>query len=823
MKIELRKVLFWTLFVATIGSLGFLIGSQIIPWAYVTTTLAFWLFLGTLLWGFSELWSWVKVGKRGEMADFAVLILLGLFIFLITGDPFTALLGAFGIYLFIGIFELKEYAVVNKLGLITAIVYNLIFIMGLLDRFFPISEFSWRDSAFSFSFWLILILGFAFFGRKYMIVWRFMSPQYLSLGLYLIAWLGVRYVIEPFWPNFGTYIYEILIITNFVVYFISGPILGKIMGIKPVKDPELNKIVMEVANQMGVKGRIKVGIGQYPIINAMAYGPFFDKRMGIICEDWRAIPRNELQGIIGHELAHLRGNHTFILALITTVDLVIRKFAAIPATMYDYTFNKGLSERFPMFYFILLNIVIFAFLYIFVRILEGKADRAVRNIGRGEDLARALFNLEGFYAHGRDAGLNTMLLCDEKNLPENQELDYFSTAQYISSYLVRPSRVSLLSSLLNSHPPSAIRIASMYDNSFSSWTESLMTFSLLRSKRRENFAKGIETARTQFEHQATDQFLRMFKEKSVNDFCMRLGWREEFNLILGKSHLLTHKFDGTCMFGTILDVKWGENAGMPTIFIIQTQNGNVTEVPANHYDIYPVNVGGHYDLRKFGPVILESVEIATEQKGATFYFRQKDGTEQRVNNKAVKLPTSLDFLDGLAGKRIFLRNHGTLRAYICRAVNKASSYQDYSFVMAPQGQDLTETWQAKDVVIYPYHTGFAIHKDKTIWQDQMQILRTLQEIGGRITVSLKKPVNNIEKGKITAIKPGTGDFTESIVFLNIFQKQKEIPVKAIDFVSYSSDSIATFEQLQDISYAAKLLHRLSKRMHPQRLFFPFHT
>jgi Zn-dependent protease with chaperone function len=820
MKDQSRKALFWTLLISTIGFFVYVLGVQIITWQYIANTPLSWLFLGSLLWGFSELWIWVKVGKRGEMADFAILLMLLFFFWMLTEDLFTGVLGAFGIYLFIGIFELKEYAVLNKLGLITAIVYNLIFVMGLIDHFFPNPELSLRDSAFSFSFWLILILGFAFFGRKYLIVWRFMSPQYLTLGLYLIAWLAVVYVARIFSLDFNLYIYEVLIITNFIVYFLSGPLLGKIMGIKPVQDPELTNVVKEVANQMGIKGRVRVGLGQYPIINAMAYGAFFDKRMGIICEDWRAIPRNELQGIIAHELAHLQGNHTLILALITTVDLVVRKIAAIPATIYDYTFNPGLSERFPMLFFILLNIIIFAFLYIFVRILEGKADRAVRDIGRGEDLARALFNLEGFYAYGREVGLNTMLLCDEKNLPENQELDYFETAQYLSSYLVRPSRVSLVSSLLNSHPPSAIRIASMYDHSFSSWSEALMTFSLLGSRKREQFAKGIENARFQFERQATDQFSRMFQEKTINDFCTRIRHTEDFNLKVGKQHLFTHKIDNTCIFGTIQEVKWQENVGMPTTFVIRGSNGDLTEVPANLYDISPVEVGGHYDLRKIGPVTLESLDIATDLKGATFKFRQKDRTVISLSHKDVKLPTSLDFLDKLVGKLVFLRKHGTIIPYTCQKVEGGSSYQDYSLVVTRRGDNEIETWKAKDMVIFPFHAAMAIHKDKAIWQDQIKVLRTLWENGSRITVNLKKPVNNMEIGKITGINSKSGDLAENILFMNMFQKQKEIPVRDIDYISYSSNNIATFELLDDISYPTKLLHKFTKRIHPPRIFFP---
>jgi len=813
-----RNVFFWVLLAATIGILGYLISVQIIPWQYIQSTPIFWLLLLTLVWAFSEFWSWVKVGKRGEMADVAALALLGVFFYLLTEDFFTALLGAFGVYLCIGIFELREYAVINKLGLITAIVYNFIFVMGLIDRFFPNPGFSWRDTAFGFSFWLILILGFAFFGRKYLIVWRFMSPQYLTLGLYLIAWLAVVYSARIFSLDFNLYIYEVLIITNFVVYFLSGPLLGKIMGIRAITDPDLQKLVEDVAKQMGVKGRIKVGIGRYPIINAMAYGAFFDKRMGIICEDWRAIPQNELQGIIAHELAHLRGNHTFILALITTLDLVIRKFAGIPATMYDYTFNPGLSDRFPMVFFILLNIVIFAFLYIFVRILEGKADRAVRDIGRGEDLARALFNLEGFYASGREAGLNTMLLCDEKNLPENQELDYFTTAQYISNYLVRPSRPDVLSGFLNSHPASAIRIASMYDHSFGSWSESLMTFSLLGGQKRKDFARSVEQARVQFERQATEQLLNKFHEQTINQFCSRIGLREDYNLVLGKQHLFTHKISGTCFVGTIRDVKWQENAGMPTILIIHLLNGENKEVPAGLYDFKPILIGGHYDLRKLGTVTLESAEIGTDLKDVIFSFLQKDGTTRKVSNKNIKLPLSLDFLDGLEGKPIFLRTHGTLIPYICQKVEKGSSYQNYSFLVTPRGEEKLETLNAKNLAIYPYRMGLALYKDKTLWREQIKILQLFQDGKCRITINLKKPVNNMERGIITDIISRPGEFTETLQFANMFQKTKEIPVQDIDFISFSSDNIATFEFLQNVSFATRLLHKITKRTHPHRLF-----
>ena len=178
---------------------------------------------------------------------------------------------------------------------------------------------------------------------------------------------------------------------NWLIYFISGPILDKMLGIKRVDDERLLAIVDQVKRDIGIKGKVKIGFGKYPILNAMAYGAVFDKRIAIIAESKDQIPEDELKGIIAHELAHTKGRHTLILTLITSGDLLIRMFLGIPATYYDYTFG---DPQIPMIVFILLNLVIYMFLYIFVRILEGKADLMSKKAGYANNLAKALYNLE---------------------------------------------------------------------------------------------------------------------------------------------------------------------------------------------------------------------------------------------------------------------------------------------------------------------------------------------------------------------------------------------------------------------------------------------
>ena len=69
-----------------------------------------------------------------------------------------------------------------------------IFIAGLFS--FYLGNPIFINTAFAFSFWIILIMGFILFGRKYIVVWRFMSPAYLLLFLYVIAWIAIIFIVK---------------------------------------------------------------------------------------------------------------------------------------------------------------------------------------------------------------------------------------------------------------------------------------------------------------------------------------------------------------------------------------------------------------------------------------------------------------------------------------------------------------------------------------------------------------------------------------------------------------------------------------------------
>ena len=589
MKLTTRYALF---FIYICGSLSlfylFTILLVQIPWVQLLTDWSFILTLLLYVLTIEEFYQWVKNGKRSEMSDIVAILFFFFVIFFFSKDFLTSLMGAFSIYLWIGIFELRDYPVLNKVLIISLVTYNVIFIAGIFS--FYLDNPKIINTSFAFSFWIILIMGFILFGRKYLVVWRFLSPEYLMLFIYIIAWLAVVVVNQytplnlittnPFNSNefkildFFLNIYFILILVNWLVYFTSGPILDKLLGIKTAKDEKLIEIVEKVKGKLGISGRVKVGFGKYPILNAMAYGSVFDKRIAIIANEINEIPEDELKGIVAHELAHTKGKHTLILTLITTSDLIVRMFLGIPATYYDYTFG---DPSIPLFVFILLNLLIYFFLFIFVRILEGKADLRTKKIGYANELAKALYNLESFYASGREIGFNTMLLCDEKISNDNLLLDYMNTASYLYNSMIKPSRTSLLGSFLNSHPPSYFRIAAILGDELKPSKEAILPFICLKKSKQKKYGKLFEKSRQNFNSIANAKFKEYFQLENISDLLEKLQRKETYKYVLNKDYIFVNKITDEIIFGHLENVIFLDNISSSDQLAIRNLNTQENE------------------------------------------------------------------------------------------------------------------------------------------------------------------------------------------------------------------------------------------------------
>ncbi len=822
--------------ISTFYLIGFILFQPI--WSEILFDWSFYVTAFLYLITIQEFYHWAKIGRRSEMSDLIAIAFFFFLIFFFTKDLLTSLMGAFSIYLWFGIWELKDYPILNKILVISLVTYNVIFIAGLFSAY--LNNQFYLNTAFAFSFWIILGLGFILFGRKYIIVWRFMSPAYLVLFLYIIAWLAVIFINQftpidfnihtPFGPFEVQLIYPILIIVNWIIYFVSGPILDKLLGIKRVEDEELLDLVENVKNDLGIKGKVKVGFGNYPILNAMAYGSFFDKRIAIIAESKKQIPEDELKGIVAHELAHTKGNHTLILTFIATLDLFIRMVLDLPATYYDYTFG---DPKIPMIYFILLNIVIYLFIYIIVRILEGRADLYTKKSGYAKELAKALYNLESFYATGRDFGLNTMLLCDEKITKDNQILDYIKTAEYLYRSMIKPSRGSLLANFMNSHPPSYFRIAAILSDELKPGKEALLPFICLKRSKQIKYAMKFEKARKAFKIIANEKFKELFDIDDISLIFKKIERKKLYELDLNNEFIFKNLITEEYIIGRLDDIQFLDDVSDADQYIITNLKTNQKEYlnVSLYSKISKVKFDETYYFDKNRPFILNDISLNEDKKDGNYIFLD-EGNKISKSIKKTKLPNSDDFIKNFEDQDVFLKMKGKLRVFKCIKVITAKNLDDYEIELEELVDSIDENklkFHLKDLIIRPKTIYLSISNNLDFRNSEVELIKWMINNQTFSYIYLKKPVNNLEIGKIQQVnfdrnklKQNSGnkekEAENNIVVKNIFGKEIDIEYNSLELITFEYDT-AMMQLKSETSMFSRLGYKILHKFKPRSIFY----
>jgi Zn-dependent protease with chaperone function len=812
------------------------LAENLIDWTFIATLL---LYLLTI----EEFYQWAKNGKRSEMSDIVAILFFFFLIFFFSKDFLTSIMGAFSIYLWVGIYELKDYPILNKVLIISLITYNVIFIAGLISYY--LGDPFYINTSFAFSFWIILILGFILFGRKYMIVWRFMSPEYLTLFLYIIAWLAVVFINQytPFSflvdkpifaigfkiTDFFLNIYFILILVNWGVYFVSGFLLDKLLGIHKVKEENILNIVEEIKNNIGIKGEVKVGFGKYPILNAMAYGSIFDKRIAIIANNINELPKDELKGIIAHELAHTKGKHTLILTTITSIDLIIRMLLGIPATFYDYTFG---DPQIPLISFIFLNVIIYFILFIFVRILEGKADLHTKKVGYAEELVKALYNLESFYATGREIGFNTMLLCDEKITKDNQLLDYMNTAKYLHRSMIKPSRSSLLATFLHSHPPSYFRISAILDDKLKPGKEAILPFICLRRSSQKKFAKIFKDARKKFKVIANEKLREYFEIEDIPQLMENIKRKDLYQFEINKDYIFRNLITDEIIVGKLIDINFSDDITDPEVLIINDLKNNHERIlESSKYERIQINMQGQYYFHNNFPLTLTDIELHRDNKNGDYIFLDENAKNIQKSIKKTKLYNSVSIIRNLKANDVFLKSKGNLHIYKCISINPANKLSEFQIKLSnTQNPENFITFSLKQLIIRPKNIFLSISRTQQFRKSEIDIINWLIERKVLVHAYLKKPVNNLEIGYIQKIEDNNGnskkvsankknDNGNVILFKNIFEKTILIPYKELEIITFDFNS-SLIQIKSETSVTSRLGFKLLKKFKPERIIIP---
>ncbi|MFW9880207.1 MAG: M56 family metallopeptidase [Candidatus Thorarchaeota archaeon] len=798
-----------------------------------------WTFLITLLLyllTIEEFYHWAKNGKRSELSDIVAIFFFFFIIFFFSKDFLTSIMGAFSIYLWIGIFELRDYPVINKLLIISLITYNVIFIAGLFSYY--LGNPFYINTSFAFSFWIILILGFLLFGRKYIVVWRFMSPEYLTLFLYIIAWLVVVFI-NQYTPlnfiltsplgsvefniiNFLMNIYVILIVVNWVIYFLSGIILDKLLGIQQVKDEYLLKLVDKIKADIGIKSKVRVGFGKYPILNAMAYGSIIDKRITIIAPDIKDIPEDELKGILAHELAHTKGKHTLILTFITSIDLIIRMFLGIPATFYDYTFG---NPQIPMIYFIFLNIGIYAILFIFVRLLEGKADLITKKSGYANELAKALYNLESFYSTGREVGFNTMLLCEEKISNDNKLLDYMNTAKYLSSSMIKPSRASLLGNLINSHPPSFFRIAAILSNDLKPSKEALLPFICLKKSKQKKYGQKFKEARDNFKIIANQKFKELFQINDIPSLMRDLKRKELYTFDIQKDYVFKNLITDEIIIGKLEDVQFFDDITDSDRFLIQNLITNQNSILNSAlYSRRQFQLNALYFFNKNDKLILIDIKLNEDNKDGFYIFSDKNDKKIQKLISKTKLPNSVSVINDLKNSDVFLKRKGELKVVKCTDIipnDKLDDFQLKIFTFENSHKTFT-SYLLRDLIIRPKKIYLNLSRSSIFQKSEINVIKWVSMKRILTYLFLKRPVNNLEIGYIKeiVIEKNSTNLSQNnkvkINIVNIFGKERSISYKEIETISFEYDS-AIIQLKSETSLTSRIGYKMLRKIKPERI------
>jgi len=111
-------------------------------------------------------------------------------------------------------------------------------------------------------------------------------------------------------------------IMNFASYWYSDKIVLKLYGADEVEeseDPELHKMVQRLSNQAGIP-KPKIYRNDMSVPNAFATGRNPEK--GVVCVTeglMNTLNDEEVEGVIAHELAHIKNRDTLINAVVATI------------------------------------------------------------------------------------------------------------------------------------------------------------------------------------------------------------------------------------------------------------------------------------------------------------------------------------------------------------------------------------------------------------------------------------------------------------------------------------------------------------------------
>lgn len=651
-----------------------------------------------------ELRKYLKYRSYPDIMELSGIGVLATGLFALTGDMLlSGLAGIMGLMV-IGTFEVRENPIwVRMMGTFT-ISYGFFFIMVaigyLTSKVIPSLGASLKNFLVSVGFsnaieiqqffvgvgynliiWVMVFTAFLLFGRKFIVVTRFISPQMTYLILYLVA---ILVILQLDFPDIVKY--PAIFVVNIFIYLISGPLLTILYGIKPLDDERVNSIISEVQTKIKTPIR-KIGIVEAPILNAFAFGPWFDQRIAYIASDLDQFTDAEIRGITAHELAHVQRKHTLILLGITALELIVKLIIDAPATYWEYVFLGEQTWDFLSFW--LFNIALFAILLTFVKMLEGQADKITRQKGYGIELAESLYRLEGFYyGIAGEIGFNTQLMTGKKRT-KDENIRFMGDQAYYLYQNLAPSRMTCFMNLIASHPLTSIRIAMQADHSIGAIRAGLMIWGLLLPGFRNRSIAKLQKSHNEMDRLLSMKYSRDFG--NIKDY-LEITYEEETakkivnHFVLAKSKIKKE----TTIWGKVIGYEITSSIVSPIEFELELADGTQITIQKSDYDLIIADPNQEYFMKSGKRAVLEGVEIK-DGKFKKFIFTYK---KKKISSRS----TGISLAEFNKPSYWFLYKNGSIQPWKLKEAILNDTFQTSSFLMEDESQN-EHRLQGKDLII----------------------------------------------------------------------------------------------------------------------------
>ncbi len=683
-----------------------------------------------------------KGSSDGVVLSFATL-LAGITM-IISQDALLAILLGIMVLMVHQTYSLRDTPVWRELMIASTATYGFILGGKILQMIYiwktgaPESDERIFGLAFNLSFYVFIIIAFIFFGKKFILVSRFSSPQMVYLGLF-----GVTYVVilklklrnfdylyaisselvargaisqtisvsPPFdrllFATFGTF--EALLIVSAFLYLISGWLLTVLFGVKEINDPRILRLVEETANVLGIKQKVKVGYVRAPILNAFAYGPFYDLRVAFISSDLETFTDDDVRGIVAHELAHSVYYHVPLLLLLTAVELGIKKALNLPATTLDYATFPDNPISFISYY--IFNSGLLVILLIFVRILEGHADHVTSKAGLGIPLAKALYRLEGFYQGiASDFGISVNLLTD-REYSEGERIRFSGEAAIrIYQETLSPTKGAAFSNIFVSHPRTSYRITAVVDPDITPLRAALLPYFLLLPKFRKKYVKKLKNASEGVKQIINSAYLEDFTSDQFRTHLKYWPKQELLNSYMDKHIVAISVLSSEVIQGKVTAIFTDDkNPCSPTQFIVTTDSGEEVTLSPIEWMFEEAKLGETHFLKDGELATFLVAKIDPDQGLQVEVERLKDNKHVVLDY----LPRHISALTRLTSTKVYFYDGHPSFATISsiEKTEDSHSLKQWKFVLSTPSGELVE-FKGIDLIIGFSPLGFDLRSMK---------------------------------------------------------------------------------------------------------------